>query len=102
MGLINDARCLKKVGLLHRNTEKSTGAKDDLNKHYFSIDLKANKIDVKLAVETIFGKGKVAFVNIMRRKGQTIMFKGKRGRQSDCKIAIVTLKAEQTLCSIEG
>jgi ribosomal protein L23 len=82
--------CLSKVNPLYRNTEKSTKNKEDLGKHHFTIGLTATKHDVKHALEDLFGKDKIASVNIIRRKGKKVVFKGKRGSKSDYKIAIVT------------
>jgi large subunit ribosomal protein L23 len=93
----DESGCVANVAPLYRNTEKSTGARDDLNKHYFNVSLRANKSDVKKALTFIFGEGKIDSVNIMRKKGKKVIFKGKKGRKSDMKIAIVTLKSGENL-----
>ena len=70
-------------------TEASTGRMDD-KKYTFDVDLRANKNQVKNAVEEVFGV-KVAKVNIMnvkgkeKRQGRYVGFTKKRRK------AIVTL-----------
>jgi large subunit ribosomal protein L23 len=76
-------------------TEKST-----LGSQYgqvtFHVPLEATKPQVKEAVETLFGV-KVRGVNTLVSKGKVKAFKGRLGRRSDLKKAIVTLEDGQTI-----
>jgi len=83
-------------------TEKSQNQRDDTNTVAFEVDRRANKIDVKRAVEAQF-KVKVAEVRIasmhgkVRRQGRFV------GRQPDWKKAYVRLAAgEKTIEFFEG
>lgn len=71
-------------------TEKSTLASEN-NQVIFKVARTANKKDIKQAVEKLFDV-KVKAVNTMVRKGKTKVFRGRPGRQSDFKRAIVTLE----------
>lgn len=70
-------------------TEKSTAAAEQ-NKVVFQISADANKVDVKKAVEALFGV-KVLKVNTLVVKGKTKRFKGRPGQRSDVRKAVVTL-----------
>ena len=83
-------------------TEKSQIQRDDTNTVAFEVDRRANKIDVKRAVEAQF-KVKVAEVRVasmhgkVRRQGRFV------GRQPDWKKAYVRLAAgEKTIEFFEG
>ena len=76
-------------------TEKSTVLAGD-DKYVFEVDLRANKNQIKEAVELAFDV-KVADVNTMKMKGKNKRFKGFKGRRSDAKKAIVTLEEGQTI-----
>jgi large subunit ribosomal protein L23 len=70
-------------------TEKTTDMMAD-NKYVFEVDLKANKSEIKKAIEKIFDV-KVAQVNTMRVKGKPKRFGRYTGYSSDRKKAIVKL-----------
>ena len=70
-------------------TEKSTFASEN-NQVMFNVAPDATKPAIKQAVEALFGV-KVTAVNTMVRKGKVKRFRGRTGRQSDVKKAIVTL-----------
>jgi large subunit ribosomal protein L23 len=75
-----------------RVTEKGTAMSEKLNQYQLVVDKRANKVDVKRAVEQLF-KVKVLNVNTMRVRGKarrerTIQF----GRTPSWKKAVVTLK----------
>ncbi|RQD77430.1 MAG: 50S ribosomal protein L23 [Candidatus Syntrophonatronum acetioxidans] len=70
-------------------TEKSTGLMEE-NKYAFMVSLKANKIEIKKALEEIFGV-KVKSVNTMRVKGKPKRMGMYTGYTSDWKKAVVTL-----------
>ena len=62
------------------------------NKYLFCTDKKANKIEIKNAVEEIY-KVKVERVNTVTVKGKKRRVRLVEGKTSDWKKAIVTLKA---------
>lgn len=81
-------------------TEKSTSLLAD-NKYTFEVDVKANKTEIKQAVESIF-KVKVLKVNTMRVKGKLKRVRMIKGRTPERKKAIVTLKAGDKIEIFEG
>ncbi len=68
----------------------------DFGKYVFVVDRRANKPEIKKAVEAIFNVG-VDNVSIINRKGKIKVFKGIKGRKPSFKKAIVTLKEGETL-----
>jgi len=62
-----------------------------LNKYLFWVSPKANKIEIKNAIEDIY-KVKVSGVNTMIMRGKMKRVRYKAGKTSDWKKAIVTLK----------
>lgn len=76
-------------------TEKTTTGSEH-GQVTFRVALNATKPQIKLAVETLF-KVEVKGVNTLRIKGKTKKFKGRPGRRSDYKKAVVTLKAGQVI-----
>jgi len=70
-------------------TEKSTLGSEH-NQVTFRVPLTATKPEIKQAVELLF-KVKVTAVNTLRQKGKTKRFRGKLGKRSDYKKAMVTL-----------
>ena len=70
-------------------TEKATLLSEQ-NKVVFRVPLDATKKDVKEAVEKLFNV-KVGSVNTIVRKGKTKNFRGRPGKRSDTKNAVVTL-----------
>ena len=70
-------------------TEKSTRG-SEFNQVTFRVPLEANKPQIKQAVEGLFNV-KVEAVNTLRVKGKTKRFRGRAGRRSDWKKAVVTL-----------
>ncbi len=71
-------------------SEKSYGLLDE-GKYTFVVDPEANKTEIKIAVEQIFGV-KVATVNTMNRSGKKRRTKNGIGKRKDTKRAIVTLR----------
>ena len=71
-------------------TEKGTELLP-LNKYMFVVDKRANKLQIKKAVEQIY-KVKVDAVNTAIVSGKTKRVRFKEGRTADWKKAIVTLK----------
>jgi large subunit ribosomal protein L23 len=71
-------------------SEKSYGLLDE-GKYTFVVDPRANKTEIKIAVERVFGV-KVDSVNTINRQGKTRRTKFGTGKRKDTKRAIVTLK----------
>ncbi len=71
-------------------TEKGTELLP-LNKYLFVVDMKANRFQIKEAIEQIY-KVKVAKVNTAIVSGKTKRVRYKLGRTADWKKAIITLK----------
>ena len=76
-------------------TEKSTLASEH-NQVMFQVTKSATKSDIKEAVERLF-EVKVKAVNTLVRKGKMKGFRGRKGRQSDIKRAVVTLEEGHTI-----
>ncbi|MFI5219956.1 MAG: 50S ribosomal protein L23 [Bacteroidia bacterium] len=81
-------------------SEKMTKLGETLGHYGFLVDLKANKIQIKQAVESMYGVA-VDSVNTMQYRGKVKtrgtksgFTKGVKGR---CKKAIVTLKKGETI-----
>ncbi|GGD31723.1 50S ribosomal protein L23 [Microbacterium faecale] len=72
-------------------SEKSYGMIDE-GKYTFIVDPRANKTEIKLAIEKIFGV-KVASVNTQNRQGKTRRTRFGTGKRKDVKRAIVTLSS---------
>lgn len=82
-------------------TEKSVRAKDQ-NKYVFKVHLKANKLQIKEAVEQIFNV-KVKKVNTMMVKGKPRRFgRHPEGRTARWKKAVVTLAEGYKIAELEG
>ena len=71
-------------------SEKSYGLLEE-NKYTFLVDPRANKTEIKIAVEAVFGV-KVAAVNTLNRPGKTRRTRQGTGKRKDTKRAIVTLR----------
>jgi large subunit ribosomal protein L23 len=82
-------------------TEKSTTLKEKANKVVFEVDRRANKIEIKQAVEKIF-KVKVIDVRTMLVLGKVKRYKNLMGKRSDWKKAVVTLKPGEKVPFLEG
>ncbi|TYO93844.1 50S ribosomal protein L23 [Desulfallas thermosapovorans] len=81
-------------------TEKSMGLVEE-NKYTFIVDMGANKIEIRQAVEELFNV-KVDKVRTMRVKGKTKRVRNRWGKAPDRKKAIVTLKEGQKIQLFEG
>ncbi|NAZ74122.1 MULTISPECIES: 50S ribosomal protein L23 [Kineococcus] len=71
-------------------SEKSYGLIDE-GKYTFLVDPAANKTEIKMAVEKVFGV-KVSSVNTANRQGKSRRTKFGTGKRKDTKRAIVTLR----------
>ena len=72
-------------------TEKSTLLKEKMGVLAFRVDRRANKVEIRKAVETIF-KVKVAAVRTENLRGKEKRVGRSLGRRSDWKKAYVTLR----------
>lgn len=77
-------------------TEKSVADGQATNSYHFEVDLRANKIQIKQAIEKFFNV-KVNGVRTLVRKGKSRRVRFKLGRTKDWKKAIVTLKEGNTI-----
>lgn len=82
-------------------TEKATIRREVSNEYAFEIDVRANKIDVKRAVEEIFDV-KVTGVRTMKLNGKMKRMGVHQGRRSGWKKAMVTLAEGNTIDLFEG
>ena len=79
-------------------TEKSTILREEKGKYTFRVDRRANKIEIKGAIEVIFPDVKVVAVNTISVRGKPRTFRNNRkGKGPDWKKAIVTLKPGNTI-----
>jgi large subunit ribosomal protein L23 len=72
-------------------TEKSMGGVQHQNTYTFIVDSRANKIQIREAVEKIFNV-RVKKVNTLVRKGKRKRFRMSMGKKPDVKKAVVTLE----------
>ncbi|WP_019143644.1 50S ribosomal protein L23 [Aeromicrobium massiliense] len=66
------------------------------NKYTFEVHPDANKTEIKIAVENIFGV-KVTAVNTLNRVGKVRRTRNGEGKRKDTKRAIVSVAAGQTI-----
>ena len=76
-------------------TEKATLLSEQ-NKVVFRVSMDSTKDEISAAVEELF-KVQVLKVNTLITKGKTKRFRGRAGRRSDMKKAIVTLAEGQSI-----
>ena len=76
-------------------TEKATLLSEQ-NKVVFRVSGDATKDEIAAAVEVLF-KVSVTKVNTLNVKGKTKRFRGREGRRSDVKKAVVTLAEGQSI-----
>jgi large subunit ribosomal protein L23 len=81
-------------------SEKSYGLLDD-HKYTFIVRPDANKTQIKIAVEKVFGV-KVVSVNTANRQGKRKRTRAGFGKRKDTKRAIVTLSPESKAIEIFG
>ncbi|NIN01778.1 MAG: 50S ribosomal protein L23 [candidate division Zixibacteria bacterium] len=77
-------------------SEKSTNLRADQNKYVFRVDKKANKLQIKKAVEGLF-KVKVEEVTTMTMHGRPKRLGRYEGRRPDWKKAVVKLKKGEAI-----
>ena len=71
-------------------TEKSEWMREKLNQYSFLVDMNANKVQIKKAIEKIF-EVKVDKVRVIRYKGKPKRVRFSKGRTPAWKKAIITL-----------
>ena len=81
-------------------TEKTSAMMQE-NKYTFQVPLAANKVEIRQAVEAVFGV-KVLSVNTVRVLGKTKRMGRYVGKRSDYKKAIVKLAEGNTIPPFEG
>lgn len=77
-------------------TEKATRIKSDNNQVVFEVDRKANKVQIRNAVETLFDV-RVLSVNTMIYRGKERRSRRAALKQSNWKKAVVTLSADDDI-----
>jgi large subunit ribosomal protein L23 len=81
-------------------SEKSYGLLDE-NKYTFLVRPDANKTQIKIAVEKVFGV-KVSDVNTLNRQGKRKRTKSGFGKRADTKRAVITLVDGDRIDLFEG
>jgi large subunit ribosomal protein L23 len=82
-------------------TEKSTRQRETQNQYLFEVDRRANKIEIKRAVEQLF-KVKVVRVNVSQVHGKVKRLGRNVGRRPDWKKAMVLLEKGNRIDFFEG
>jgi len=82
-------------------TEKSGFQSDNLHRYTFDVDVRANKQQIKDAVERVFDV-QVLAVNVVNVRGKRRRWGRLVGRTKHWKKAIVTLSPGQTIQFFEG
>ncbi len=73
------------------HSEKSVEDRESANSYHFSVDRKANKIQIKEAVEKLFDV-EILDVRTMNRNGKKRRYRNKQFNTGSWKKAVVTLK----------
>jgi large subunit ribosomal protein L23 len=82
-------------------TEKGNLMKDELNQITFEVERRANKIEIKEAVEKIF-KVNVVKVHTLNMRGKMKRLGRSQGKKPNWKKAIITLKEGDNIDLFEG
>jgi large subunit ribosomal protein L23 len=82
-------------------TEKGMRRNEDENTVVFRVDPRANKVQIRHAVETLF-QVKVLRVNTLNIQGKTRRVRFREGKKPDWKKAYVTLCEGDTITFFEG
>ncbi len=82
-------------------TEKGSNLRDSHNQYLFEVDLRANKVDVRRAVEELF-KVTVLDVNTLIVRGKPKRIGRRRLKTRNWKKAIVTLGPDDSIDFFEG
>ncbi len=76
-------------------TEKATNLGAE-NKYIFEVSKKANKIEVKKAIKSLYGVEPIK-VNIINMGGKEVRYGKTQGKTKDIKKAIITLKGDDKI-----
>ncbi len=82
-------------------TEKGTRLKEEANQYLFRVDKRANKVEIKRAIEELF-KVTVVDVRTLPVRGKAKRLGRFQGKMPDWKKAIATLKAGDSIELYEG
>ena len=82
-------------------TEKTHSLKELANKVTLRVDIKANKIEIRKAIEELF-KVKVLSVNTIHMRGKKKRLGRSEGVRPDWKKAIITLAPGEKISGFEG
>ncbi len=86
--------------------ENHPGRREEIPKYTFVVDVKANKVEIRQALETIFPeiKGRIKKINTMNVKGKTKghLWRYRIGRRPNWKKAIVSLEEGTAISDYEG
>lgn len=82
-------------------TEKSDRLRETNNQYCFEVDVRANKLEVKAAIESLF-EVKVSSVRMQNRIGKAKRMGRFTGKRADWKKAFVTLKEGEVIELFEG
>ncbi len=82
-------------------TEKGTRLKEEANQYLFRVDKRANKVEIKRAIEELF-KVTVVEVRTLPVQGKAKRLGRFQGKMPDWKKAIATLKAGDSIELYEG
>lgn len=82
-------------------TEKSTIQKETKNQLTFEVNRKANKVEIRRAIEKIFNV-RVVGVRTIQMKGKAKRFGRIIGKRQDWKKAVVTLAPDEHVEFFEG
>ncbi|MBO6936574.1 MAG: 50S ribosomal protein L23 [Deltaproteobacteria bacterium] len=82
-------------------TEKGSLMRDDQNKYLFEVDLRANKVEIRKAVEELFDVT-VVDVNTLIVRGKPKRMGRTMTKTRNWKKAIVTLGADDSIDFFEG
>jgi large subunit ribosomal protein L23 len=82
-------------------TEKTHSLKELANKVTLRVDVKANKIEIRKAIEELF-KVKVLSVNTIHMRGKKKRLGRSEGVRPDWKKAIITLAPGEKISGFEG
>ncbi len=77
-------------------TERGTDMKEKENKYLFKVSRKANKIEIRRAIEKIYSV-KVETVNTIMVRGKRKRLRRSWGKTPDWKKAVVTLKEDESI-----
>lgn len=82
-------------------TEKGMRSNEEHNTVVFQVDIRANKLEIKQALEALF-QVKVMRVNTLNIQGKKKRVRMREGKRPDWKKAYVTLREGDTITFFEG